>query len=71
MRGTPKKCQLRLLKRLIGVCSKASCLDGKIQFRGVVKKMIVRFTGVNKQLFFLHNNENGVFGQTLFIKNNE
>jgi len=28
-------------------------LDGKIQFRGVLKKMIVRFTGVNEQLFFL------------------
>jgi len=28
-------------------------LDGKIQFRGVLKKMIVRFTGVNERLFFL------------------
>jgi len=27
-------------------------LDGKIQFRGVLKKMIVRFTGVNERLFF-------------------
>jgi len=28
-------------------------LDGKIQFRGVLKKMIARFTGVNERLFFL------------------
>jgi len=27
--------------------------------------MIVRVTGVNELLFFLHNDENGVFGQTL------
>ncbi len=29
------------------------------------KKMIVRFTGVNEQLFFKRNDENGLFGQTL------
>ena len=27
--------------------------------------MIVKFTGVNERLFFWHNDENGVFGQTL------
>jgi len=37
---------------LLGVCPKTICLDGKIQFRGVLKKMIVRFTGVNERLFF-------------------
>ena len=30
------------------VCSKTSCLDEKIQFRGVLKKMIVRLIGVNE-----------------------
>jgi len=38
---------------LIGVCPKTRCLDGKIQFRGVLKKMIVGFTEVNERLFFL------------------
>jgi len=38
---------------LHSVCPKTRCLDGKIQFRGVLKKMIVRFTGVNERLFFL------------------
>ena len=33
---------------LISVCPKTRCLDGKIQFRGV----IVRFTGVNERLLF-------------------
>jgi len=40
-------------KELLSVCPKTRCLDGKIQFRGVLKKMIVRFTGVNERLFFL------------------
>ena len=43
--------------RLYSVCPKTRCLDGKIQFRGVLKKMIVRFTGVNERLFFWHNDE--------------
>jgi len=38
---------------LSSVCPKTRCLDGKIQFRSVLKKMIVRFTGVNERLFFL------------------
>jgi len=38
---------------LNSVCPKTRCLDGKIQFRGVLKKMMVRFTGVNERLFFL------------------
>jgi len=39
--------------KINSVCQKTSCLDGKIQFRGMLKKMIVRFTGVNERLFFL------------------
>ena len=50
------------------VCQKTSCLDGKIQFRGVLKKMILRFTGVNERLFFLTQRRKGVFDQTLNIK---
>jgi len=38
---------------VISVCPRTRCLDGKILFRGVLKKMIVRFTGVNERLFFL------------------
>ena len=33
-------------------CPKTSCLDGKIRFWGVLKKMIVRFTGLIARLFF-------------------
>ena len=40
-------------------------MEGKVQFRGLRKKIIARFTGVNKQLFFKRNDENGLFGQTL------
>ncbi len=35
------------------VCPETMCLDGKLQFRGMSKKMIVRFTGVNERSFFL------------------
>jgi len=45
------------------VCPKTSCLDGKIQFRGVLKKMIVRFTGVNERLFFLTQRRKWSFRQ--------
>jgi len=38
---------------LNSVFPKTRCSDGKIQFRGVLKKMIVMFTGVNERLFFL------------------
>jgi len=40
-------------KQLFSVCPKTICLDGKIQGQGSVKKMIVRFAGVNERLFFL------------------
>ncbi len=38
---------------IISVCPKTMCLDGKLQFRGMSKKMIVRFTAVNERSFFL------------------
>jgi len=38
-----------LLLVLNSVCPKTSCLDGKIQFRGVLKKMVVRFIELNEQ----------------------
>ncbi len=42
-----------LSAKLYSVCPKTMCLDGKLQFRGMSKKMIVRFTGVNERSFFL------------------
>ena len=48
------------------VCTKTQCLDGKVQFRGLRRKKIVMFTWVNEQIFFKRNEENGLFGQTLF-----
>jgi len=43
----------KYIEQLSSVCPKSRCLNGKIQFRGVLKKMIMRFTGVNERLFFL------------------
>jgi len=42
-----------MVVEVFSVCPETSCLDEKIQFRGVLKKMTLRVTGVNERLFYL------------------
>ena len=51
---------------LSSACPKTSCLDGKIQFRGMLKKMIVKFTGINDRLFFLAERQKWSFRPNAF-----